>query len=142
MMLRRLCGDRRGTTAVEFAIVASALVTLSLGIMEAGLLFWAKATLEATAALTARCGATGFTWGTTTCTTAATTQSYAVSTAGNWIAGSVIDAADVTVTSAASSCNGVSGTFFIVTISCAFFAGLPAPLSNYTLSVTACYPQS
>jgi Flp pilus assembly protein TadG len=140
--LRALLKSRRAATAVEFAIVATGLITLTIGIVDTGLLFWAKAGLESAAALTARCGATGYTWGTTSCTSTATTQSYAVTTATNWTFASIITTANVTVTSAATSCNGVSGTFFVVTISCPFFSNLPAPLNNYTLSVTACYAQS
>jgi Flp pilus assembly protein TadG len=141
-MLRALLRSRRGTSAVEFAVIGSTLVMLSIGIVDTSLLFWAKGSLQSTAALTARCGATGFQLQTTPCTTTATTQAYAVSTAGGWVVSNIITAADVTVTSAASSCNTVSGTFFVVTITCPYFISLPPPFSNYTLSVTACYPQA
>jgi Flp pilus assembly protein TadG len=129
-------------TAIEFALVAPALLTLTFGALDLGLLFWAKAGLQSVAALTARCGATGYTWGTTSCTSAATTSSYAVTTAGSTVMSGIISSSDVSVTSAATTCNSVSGKFFVVTITCPYFSGLPPPFSGYTLSVTACYAQA
>lgn len=140
MMLRRLLRDRRATTTVELALVGTALISLVFGILDTGLLFWTKGALESVASVTARCGATGYTWGTTTCTTGDTTKTYAVNAATNWLFSGVIATTNVTTTSAATTCNGVSGKFFVVTISCPYFASLPPPFSSQTVSVSACYP--
>jgi Flp pilus assembly protein TadG len=141
-MLVRLWRSRRGVTALEFAMIAPALSLLTFGIIEASMLFWTNAGLETAAALTARCGATGYTWGTTACTSASTTQSYAISAVTSLLGMTPLTTGNVTVTSAATSCNSVSGKFFTVSISYPYLVYLPAPFNNYTLSVTACYAQA
>jgi len=54
-----LSGDERAASAVEFALVAPALVLLLLGILEFGLLMAAQVTLSNAVAETARYGITG-----------------------------------------------------------------------------------
>jgi Flp pilus assembly protein TadG len=142
MMLIRLLRSRRGVTALEFGMIAPALILLTFGIVESGMLFWANVGLETAAALAARCGATGYTWGTTSCTSASTTQTYALSAVTSLLGSTSLTTGNVTVTSAATSCNALSGKFFTVTISYPYWASLPAPFNNYSLSVTACYAQA
>lgn len=56
-MLARLVTDRRGTTAVEFALVAPLLLALLLGVVELGRLIWLDAVLDHALARAARCAA-------------------------------------------------------------------------------------
>lgn len=57
---RRFAFDRRGATAVEFAIVAPLLFTLLLGIVEMGLCFTADMVLQNATKMAARTGRTGY----------------------------------------------------------------------------------
>jgi len=141
MMLSRLWRCRRGVTAVEFALVGPTLLLFTFGIIEAGLLFWMKGGLQSVAALTARCAAIGYVSATTTCTNATATQNYAIGSANTWIMPGVITAANITLTSAAATCNTVAGKFFIVQITSTYLASgfLPAPFSSKNVTVTACY---
>jgi Flp pilus assembly protein TadG len=140
---RRLRGDTRGSTAVEFAIVGWLLCMVTFAIVETGLLWWLKSGMQLTASLTARCGAIGYTFNTSnfSCTNTTTTQNYAVTTSQNWVMANMITANNVTVNGKVSSCNGFTGNFFSVSISSGFFQSLPPPLGNYTsLIANACYP--
>ena len=56
-VMRALPGDRRGVTAVEFAIVGSLMFTVSFGAIDLGLILWTQGSLQAVAANAARCGA-------------------------------------------------------------------------------------
>jgi Flp pilus assembly protein TadG len=132
----------RGSVAVEVSIVGLLLCTVTLAIVETSLLWWLKSGIQATAELTARCGALGYKYSTTTCVSSTSTQSYAVTTAQAWLFQNVIAASDVTVTGSAPSCNGVSGTYFTVSISAAYFSFLPAPIGGITVSANACYPMA
>jgi hypothetical protein len=142
MTRRRPWKDIRASTTVEFAIVGSLLCLVTFVTIETGLLWWLKTGIQLTAALTARCGAMGYVYNTSnfSCTSTSTTQNFAVATAQSWLMPNMITAANVTVTGQVSSCNGFSGTFFAVSISSNYFAALPPPLGNRTLSSTACFP--
>src|SRR5271156_5723092 len=52
---RKLLAARDAVVAMEFAIVASALMLLTLGTIEFGRLLWTQEALDATAIQTARC---------------------------------------------------------------------------------------
>lgn len=45
-MLRRLHRDRRGASAVEFALVLPVLLTLLFGTLEVGRLMWVRSTMQ------------------------------------------------------------------------------------------------
>lgn len=142
-MRRRLRNDTRGSTTVEFAIVGWLLCMVTFGVVETGLLWWLKSGMQLTAALTARCGAIGYTYNTANflCTNTTTTKNYAVSTAQSWLFPNMIVANNVTVNGKVASCNGFTGNFFSVSIVSNFFQFLPPPLGNYTsLTTNACYP--
>ena len=129
---------RRGVTAVEMAMIAPALLTLTFGAIEIGLLVpWVQGGLQSVAATTARCAAIGS-------SACSNVQSYAVTQAGTWVMPGVITADNVTATSAATSCQGVSGKFYVVTITCPYFATgwLPPPFNDKTVTVSACYPMA
>jgi Flp pilus assembly protein TadG len=145
MITRRLRRDTRGSTTVEFAVVGWMLCMVTFGIVETGLLWWLKSGMQLTAAMTARCGAIGYTYGASNtlnfpCTDTSTTQNYAVSTAQTWLFPNMVVANNVTARTVAT-CNGFSGNFFSVSIISNFFQFLPPPLGNYaSLTTSACYP--
>lgn len=129
-----LVRDRRGLTALEFALVAPVLFMLIFGAFELGLTWWTRNALQVTAAMTARCVALG------SCTDPA---AFAVSSAGNWALPNLISVSDVTFTTNAACYNASDPTVFAkVTITCEFWSGsiLPPPLGNMTFKVSSCYP--
>jgi Flp pilus assembly protein TadG len=143
MTRRFLNGDTRGSTTVEFAFVGLLLCLITFGAVETGLLWWLKSGLQLTASMTARCGAIGYTYNTSSfpCTSTSTTQSYAVTTSQKWLMPNMLTTANVTVNGKVTSCNGFSGDFFSVSLASNYFASLPPPLGNLaTISVTACFP--
>ena len=147
MIRRYLLRSAKGTTAVEFAAVGGMLCLLTCGIVEAGLLCWMQNGLQITASMTARCGAIGSTYATSAfpCATAALTKTYATNTAQSWLFGNALTASNVTLNGTngvVSSCNGVTGTFFSVTVSSSAMPVMP-PFANITsLSASACYPMT
>lgn len=131
--IRRLSRERRAAVALEFAITAAVFLTLVMGGIDAGLLWWTKNALEITAAMTARCAALG---------SCPDPGSYAVNMAQNWTVAGTISKSNLSFATQ-SQCYSSSGSynkFYMVTISSPFWAGLPPPLSNITLQVSACYP--
>lgn len=52
---RGFAGDRRGATAVEFALIAWPLVVLLFGSIEVGRVLWTQTALDRTATAAARC---------------------------------------------------------------------------------------
>ncbi len=124
--------DRRGTTAVEFGLIASVFVPLCLGILDTGLLMWTKAALQSTAALTARCAAI-------TSPDCTDPRQFAVTTAGKWIFPGIITSVNVTAPAVVCLANS---QYMKVTITCRFWAGalLPPPLNHKTLTSVAYFP--
>ena len=145
MIRRPLRRDRRAATSVEFAIVGTMLCLVTFGIVETSLLWWLRTGMEAAASMTARCGAIGYTYNTSTCTSPTATQNYAVSAAQTWTMTLAhnITASDVTVNGRVTNspyCNNAAGSYFSVSISYNF-GNLPPPLGGYsTLVASACYP--
>ena len=130
---RRIRSDRRGTAALEFAMVGGLLVLMLLGCIEVGLMMWTGSALQSVAAQTARCAAIG----STACTDPA---QYAVSLAGKWVGASAITTSDVQV-SAGTSCHGATGTFAIVTITSSIWSGtFLAPITGNSQTAMACFP--
>lgn len=116
---------------------------MTFAIIDAGLLWWLKTGLRVTAALTARRGAIGYTDNTSGFprTSTATTQSYAVTASQSWTPPNAVTASNVTVNGVVASRNGLSGTFFSVTITSSYFQFPPPPLGNLaSLPTNACYP--
>ncbi len=148
--------DRRGATAIEFALVSLTLCAVTLGIVETGLVLWARTGLVVVAAATARCGAIGLTNSSSTCGTASQTQTYAVTSAttggtasnGSYIVGwglpVSIGTSNVTITtSSAGSCGGVTitGTYYQVDLTASItFPLLPVFQDLNSMFVTGCYP--
>ena len=129
---------RRGTVALEAAIVISLAMTVSLGTIQLGLMSWTKAGLQATAAITARCMALAA----TACTGIGGAQ-YAVNQSKRFVSSSAITTANVTVTSA-STCGSTVGHFTKVVIATNLYnnAQILPPFSARVITVTACYTSS
>src|SRR5436190_10000002 len=73
---------RRGTAAIEYAIVLPVLLVFVLGTMDTGRLLWTYVTLNRATEAAARCAAISAAVPTaTTCSTVALTQSYAANAA-------------------------------------------------------------
>lgn len=128
--------DRRAVAAVEFALLAGALISLCIGTIEVGLLFWGQNALESAAVETARCVAIQ----SPDCSNA---QTYGVDQVTKWMFSGIVTPSNVTAQTA-TSCNGASGNFQVVTITTSYFANWLPPFmpqfANKTLSATACYP--
>jgi Flp pilus assembly protein TadG len=126
MILRRFGRSRRGATAVEFAIIAPLYIALLFGLVEGGMALSAQLALEHAVVNAARCSALN----TTTCGTAAETQTYA---AGEALGQSVPTTA-FTVTSPACGAN----------VAASYVYNLPTLVfgtASMTLTATACYPK-
>lgn len=129
-----LIRHRRGTVALEFALVANALILLLVGAIGTGLLWWTANGLQTAAAMAARCAALG---------SCADARSFAVTAAGDWTFAGIITPNDVTsVTGPSCNTSGSPGQFVTITITAPFWASvpLPGPLSNISLSASSCFP--
>ena len=135
MTLRR---DKRGATALEFALIGSALMMLSFGILEAGLLYWTRNSLASIAAATARCRSIGYDYATGSCQSDDNAKSFAVAAASQLP--NPISVANVTVQTTASGCASV-GSFVSISITHPAFSTFPPPFNAIALSVSACYPR-
>ena len=132
--MRRLAGDIRGVTAVEFALVAPVFLMFMFLIIDGARAVWTYQTLQEVASNTARCAALGVPG----CTTSDEVKSYAVSRA---TAGGVkLVAAAVTLTPA-TTCSSVAG-MTKVAISSAYQGAttklLPSNVS--VLNTESCFP--
>src|SRR5258708_31336867 len=76
----KLAKDNRGSTSLEFAIVAPFWVTFAIGIMQTGMLLWVDNMMHDVVDATARCMAVNVNNpGATICHDLATMRSYAMS---------------------------------------------------------------
>jgi Flp pilus assembly protein TadG len=132
-----LLRDCRGTTAVEFAVIAGVLLPMLFGSLSLGFLMWTYNALQSTAALTARCVALG----SSLCPPGQAKQ-FAADTAQQWIVPGIVNAKHVAIDTNATSCNGAAGSFVTVTIPSSFWASniLPPPFAAVSLQVSACFP--
>lgn len=117
--------SRRGTTAVEFALVAPAFFAILFGVEEVGRLCWTRMTLQHAVELAARCAAVNQ----ISCANAAQITTYAASqTPGMTIPTSAF-------TASSPSCG------YQVQASYAYTSLIPelVPI-NVTLQVQSCFP--
>lgn len=132
--MRRLFGDIRGVTAVEFALVAPTFLMFMFLMIDGARMTWTYQTLQEVATSSARCAALGATG----CTSAAQVQSYAVARAA--ASGVPLTAAAVTLTSA-QTCSSVAGMTKVV-ISSSYQGAttklLPSTLA--TMNTESCFP--
>lgn len=140
--IRRFRSDSRGTSAVEFAIVALPLFLLAFGTLEFGRFLWIRNALQETAANAARClgilqapCASGGTADT------ARTTSFVVNSARSWYVPLV--SGNVTVLNGASTCPGFT-TAARVEINYQFQTAVPVLLGSLRSGVPvreqACFP--
>jgi Flp pilus assembly protein TadG len=116
----------RGTVAVEYALVLSALLVFVFGIMDTGRVLWSLTTLERATEVAARCASVN----TATCATAAEIEAYAAT-----------QAFGLTITSAAFT-SSTTACGSLVTASFPFTFLIPwMTTTGVTLTATACYPQ-
>jgi len=118
---------RRGSVAIEYALILPALLMLVFGIIDTGRVMWTYTTLYRATEAAARCAAIN----TVDCATDAQVQNRAVAEA--W--GLAIDASAFTITAAACG-HEVKGAYdfqFIIPL-------MNTPLGTVTLRATACYP--
>lgn len=136
VLTRRLLQDRRGSTALEFAIVGSPFILLLLFIVAGGLMLWAKSALQIAASQTARCVAIG----SLDCTDA---TAYATGLLNTWGAGNLLPTVNVTVLTG-QTCSFTVGHYAMVTISAGIGpVGQIIPgMSSATMNSTACFPSA
>ena len=122
-LVRALAKSRSGSTAVQLAFIAPAMLMFILGIMEVGRVMWLQNALNYSVVEAARCISNS----PSTCGSASQTQSFAASRAGAGFASSVF-----TVTTA--SCGNKVTASYPVTLD------IPYVNLSTTLTSQACYP--
>jgi Flp pilus assembly protein TadG len=126
--------NRRGVTAIEYALLLPVLLLFILGIIDVGRLMWTYTTLSRAVDAAARCGAINEdATSPTDCQNSAAIQARAVTEA--W--GLDVTSSAFTVTEASCGVQ-VTGTYSFVSIIPGF--GTAAPWGTLALSATACYP--
>jgi Flp pilus assembly protein TadG len=138
---RNLLAARDGVVAMEFAVIASALMMLTLGTVEFGRLLWTQEALNATAIQTARCiGVLSSSCASGGAYNATNTTSYAETVASGW--GVTLTDADITPTNnqGSGACLGDAQ----VSISYTFQSVVPGLLTmlagGAALTAQACFP--
>jgi Flp pilus assembly protein TadG len=119
---RRLAGDRRGTTAAEFALIVPVFVAMVFGSVELGRFMWVRNSLQTAAEAAARCSAIRA----PACSTFAATKTYAVGIAN------VGDATESNFAVTSETCGRV------VTASYNFAAIVPVVPLNATITARSC----
>ncbi|RYD40096.1 MAG: pilus assembly protein [Verrucomicrobiaceae bacterium] len=132
MGLRKLRACTKGSTVMEFALVAPAFVMIIFGIIEASRVFWIKQTLDEVAYSTARCMSVS-----STCDSNAKAQSYAIDRARGYSV--TLTAVQVTPVPG-TTCKSTAGANSV-----AITKNIGAPMGGLipmpsTLSATACFP--
>jgi uncharacterized membrane protein len=132
--MRRVLGDIRGVTAVEFALVAPTFLMFMFLIIDGARATWTYQTLQQVATDTARCAALGVTG----CETSGEVQTYAVNRANGF--GVPLAAAAVTLTPSAtcSSVSGMTKVAISTTYQGATTKLLPSGIT--TLTTDSCFP--
>ena len=116
----------RGTSAVEFAVVAPVFILMLLGIFEFGRALWTLASLQYAVQQAARCVSINK----TTCDNSSDTASYAASS----VLGMTVPAADFTA-STPSCGNQVAASVPFTFIVSGLFS------YSITLTASSCYPR-
>ncbi len=129
-----LRGDRRGVTAVEFALVAPVFMMFMFLIIDGARAVWTYQTLQEVATSSARCAALGLTG----CKTQTEVQTYAAARAA--ASGVILDSTATTLTTAAT-CQ-LMGGMTKVAISSAYQGATTKllPTSVATLATESCFP--
>lgn len=117
--------ENRGTTAVEFAVLAPVFVLMLLGIFEFGRALWTQASLQYATQRAARCAAVN----TSTCDNASDTASYAAAQ----VLGITVPASDFTVSTPSCGHKIAASLPFRFVVSRLFTYSI-------TLTAQSCYP--
>jgi Flp pilus assembly protein TadG len=123
MSARRFARDQAGNLAVEFGLIAPALLLFILGIVEGGRLMWTQNALHYSVQEAARCA----TINKTNCGSATQIQSFAAGRSGAGFASSVFTA------TVASCGNRVSASYTMP-------LNIPFMSHSISLSAQSCYP--
>lgn len=136
----KLLTARQGVVAMEFAIIATPLMLLTLGTIEFARLLWTQEALDATAIQTARCigtlsgsCASGGTYNSTNAT------SYAEGVSSGWGVTLADAAFTMTASQTTGACTGMSQVSITYTFA-TVVPGLLAMLSSPSLTALACFP--
>ncbi len=130
---RKLRECRKGSTIVEFALVAPAFVMIIFGIIEASRVFWIKQTLDEVAYSTARCMSVS-----STCADVALARSYAIDRAQGY---SITLGNTQIVPVIGTICKGSGGSNSVtITKDIGSPMGGLIPQMPSTLTATACFP--
>lgn len=132
-MIPGLRRDRRGASAVEFALVAPILLAFILLLVEGGRMLWTQQALQEVASATARCMALGAEG----CETPGATQTFARARALE--RGVALTGATVTLQSD-QTCSGEAGMVRAAIALPFEAAGGLLPGGPATLDASACYP--
>ncbi len=133
MGLSKLRQCNKGSTIVEFALVAPAFVMIIFGIIEASRVFWIKQTLDEVAYSTARCMSVS-----STCDGTGAPQSYAIARARGY---SISLTAPQVVSVNGTACKGTTGANSVtITKNIGSPMGGLIPQMPSTLRATACFP--
>ncbi|GAA3709376.1 hypothetical protein GCM10022268_18330 [Sphingomonas cynarae] len=126
--------DRRGATAIEFALLAPVFLGMIFSLVEGGRMLWIKQTLAEVAFSTARCMSVSV-----ACDTEAKQKGYALTRAAGY--GQTLIAANV-VPAPNTTCNGAAG-MSQVTITTAFNSPVTGllPILPSTVSGLGCFPK-
>jgi Flp pilus assembly protein TadG len=138
--LHGLRRDAAGATALEFAMTATALVLVVIGLAEGGVAYWTWQALEATATDAARCAGINAAACRNVTTTPANTQTYAALTAAaRGLAG--VTAGSVTVTTGAAAQAACRTTVSVVSVAVSYpFGSIPLVPLPSSLTASACFP--
>jgi Flp pilus assembly protein TadG len=141
----RFSHDRRGSTAVEFAIVGSAFFLMLLGIIGFGLRLFTQQVMQATALQTARCVAIGASDCCASASDCSLAPAYAVSTAQSFgVVGLTTSGVSIVKTTTDSIACGLPGSnsFVEVMLTLSFTSPIAGFLPNQSGSivVVSCYP--
>ena len=134
MNQRILRSDRRGATAIEFALLAPVFLGMIFSLIEGGRMLWIKQALAEVAFSTARCMSVSV-----TCNTEAKQKAYALTRAAGY--GQTLIAANI-VSVPNTTCNGAAG-MSQVTITTAFNSPATGllPILPSTVSGLGCFPK-
>lgn len=133
MKKRSFCGDRRGATLIEFAIVAPVFILMLIGLIETGRFLWSQHVLKDVAYATVRCMSVS-----SDCASSQARLSYAVNRASSL--GLAVKSENVTI-SENIACKGLSNANKVA-ISIPYSSAIKGfvPGAPTTLSAEACFP--
>jgi len=141
-VLKRFWCGTKGTSAVEFGIIAFPLFLMVFGILEFGRAMWIREALQQTAIAGARCmGLVQSNCGTSGTYNASMALSYVQAQAAAWSV--PLSSSNVTLDNAAT-CGGLTG-FSQVSLNYTFRSVVPVMIpslgSGVPLSAVACFPK-